>query len=116
MAILGDTTDCFELVIVKAYEIHLLCSNTTDERRVVVVNYDKVHFVFLPSGGVLDFNFTLSQGSQRCFVPHLKTTLSGRDQVVLWKDKNCSPTVNLHSDKPFVDFHLAEDELIARIH
>lgn len=44
------------------YEIHLLRRNTAEERCVVVANNDKVHFVLLLNGGVLDFDLTLAKG------------------------------------------------------
>lgn len=44
------------------YEIHLLRSNNAEERCEVVANNDKVHFVLLLNGGVLDFDLTLAKG------------------------------------------------------
>lgn len=62
MVDLGDNINCFEIVKLHTYEIHLSRSNTAEKRCEVVVNNDKVHFVLLIVGGVPNFHLTLAEG------------------------------------------------------
>ena len=115
----GPCVNLFEFIVVHDDESHHLSRLSTELRGQVLSKNNKVHFIVLQCGGVLDFHLTCIEGPYGRFVPHLEIQNLGVDKsvsrIALRRDTHCRTTVNCQFYGLLVNFHFTVNKVVVRL-
>ena len=115
----GPCVNLFEFIVVHVDESHHLSHLSTELRGQVLSKNNKVHFIVLQCGEVLDFHLTCTEGPYGGFVLHLEIHNPGVNrsvsQIALRRDTHCRTTVNLQFYGLLVKFHFTVNKVVVRL-